>query len=123
MVQECRKISFSMDEVRSALERYQTIAPDFMPEGPAVRCSVLTYGGISVIAGKDGSFAQKKYVLTGAELLKPMIGFCIDHKIMLPREAQKAIEFQKDTVVLRIDFTFTVNFIVAAIHPSPTQST
>jgi hypothetical protein len=103
-----------MDEVRFALERYQTIAPEFMPEGPAVRCNIITHGGVSVVAGKDGAPGQKKYQLSGNELLKPMIGFCIDHKIMLPREAQKVIEFQQNFVVLRIDFTFVVNLAVAS---------
>ena len=42
-----------------------------------------------------------------------------------PEEAQKAIEFQKDMVVLRIDFTFVVNFIPSpsSAHAQPTTPT
>jgi hypothetical protein len=118
MVQEYRKIIFSTDELMSALALYRQIMPTFIPEGKIVRCSALEYGAVKVILQtSEGEKAQQtSLILQGVDVLKPVIGFCIEHKIMLPKAGRKSIEVQRGSVVLRVDLNLKIELPELAIQ-------
>ena len=112
MVQEYRKIILSTDELIMALEIYRKIAPTFIPDGKVIRCSALEYGAVKIIleSGEGEKKQQIPLTLQGADVLKPVIGFCIENKIMLPKAGRKSIEVQKGSVALRIELSLQVGF-------------
>lgn len=112
MVQEYRKIILSTDELMLALEIYRKIAPTFIPEGKIVRCSALEYGAVKILleTGEGDKKQQNPLTLQSADILKPVIGFCIEHKIMLPRAGRKSVEVQRGSVALKIELTLQVEF-------------
>jgi hypothetical protein len=111
MVQEYRRIVLSTDELASALEIYRRIAPDFLPEGEVVRCVVTEYGVVKLTmeVKREGAPPNQSYLtLQAADILKPVIAFCLENKLPLPKTGRKFIEMQRGSVVLRIELNIEV---------------
>jgi hypothetical protein len=105
MVQEYRKIMFSPDEVRLALDVYRRIVPNFIPQGCIKECSIYGHGVIKVDIEPVGANKHKPIcrTLQVEELLKPIIALCIENKIMLPRAGHKAVAVSRGSIILCID--------------------
>jgi len=92
MVKEMRKIIFSRDELVSALDTYKRSDFDFLPAGKIVKCELKA--GAPVIVGIETAFADTikatEFSLEAPRLLEPMIRFCIENNIVLPRNSRKS---------------------------------
>jgi len=121
MVQEYRRIMLSTDELASALGIYRRIAPSFLPEGNITRCVVTEYGVVKLTMEikRAGTPRQNYLTLQPMDILKPVIGFCIEHKILLPKAGRKSIEIQKGSVVLRVELNIDVHIATSPALAAP----
>lgn len=110
MVQEIRNIMLSMDEVQAAFMAYQRVAPDFMPKGHVVACKTA---GESVVITMEltygGSSQRSDIVFKGIDVLKPLIRFCIENNVMLPRDGRKSIIYKADRIVMHIELDLAID--------------
>jgi hypothetical protein len=104
MVQEVRKIVLSLEEVQCAFEGYQRITPDFLPKGVIADCQTSDDGVVlTVEQAYGGALQNSQIVCKGLNVLKPIIRFCIENNIMLPRDGKKTIIVSKDSVTMHIE--------------------
>ena len=91
MVKEVRKIILSRDEIIAALESYRRTNFEFLPPGKIVRCEMKD--GTPVNVGIEAMQGEKIRVtnsyLDSPRLLEPLIRFCLENKIVLPRNSRK----------------------------------
>lgn len=104
MVQEVRDIMLSMDEVKDAFIGYQRIAPDFLPKGTIVACGTADESVVlSIELGYGGVPQKTEFVFKGLDVLKPLIRYCIENNIMLPRDGKKSILYRDDKILMHIE--------------------
>jgi hypothetical protein len=106
MVQEVRDIKLSLEEVYYAYECYQRITPTFIANANLVSCkTVKADASVIVTVDKtDGSSPQRQELtFKGLDILKPLIRFCIENNIMLPRDGNKSILIEDDKVIMHIE--------------------
>jgi hypothetical protein len=106
MVQEIRDIMLSLDEIYYAYECYQRITPTFIANANLVSCkTVKADAGVIITFDKtDGSSPQRQELtFKGLDILKPLIRFCIENNIMLPRDGKKSILVEDDKVIMHIE--------------------
>lgn len=117
MVMEVRDIMLSLEEVQNAFVGYQRIAPDFLPKGTIVKCAT---SGESVILTVDmmygGSVQRSDISFKGLDVLKPLIRFCIENNIMLPRDGKKSIQYRDDKILMHIELNLGSD-LPAALSP------
>jgi hypothetical protein len=122
MVQEIRDIMLSIDEVQEAFVQYQRMAPDFLPSGKIVEFKTH---GESIIIKVDmtygGSIQRSEFAFKGVEVLRPLIRFCIDNNIMLPRNGKKSILFKEDKISMHIELDLLQDF-AASLKPVKTAN-
>lgn len=102
MVQEQRKIMLSSRELMLALDAYRRTAPQFLPEGEITYCTIFEHGAVKV-GMQNGKKAVHPHHLQAEDLLKPMIDFCIKHKIMLPKAGLKSVRTLRGYAVLCVE--------------------
>jgi hypothetical protein len=106
MVEEVRKIMLSMDEIKAAYEAYRVTAPGFLPEGTILGCQTREDAVIvSIDASSSDTKKQYEVILRGIDVLRPLIRFCIENSIMLPRDGKKSVLIDKTRIVLVIELT------------------
>jgi hypothetical protein len=92
MPKEMRKIIMSKDEVIAALESYKRSDFEFLPPGKITSCELKA--GAPVTVGIETSFASKiqttEFSIDPPRLLEPMIRFCLENNIVLPRNSKKS---------------------------------
>jgi len=91
VVQDIRKIIFTTAELMTAFESYGRTSPKFMPNGRVIACIPTEQDGIQItIAMRYGSSTHNvDFIYRGLDVLRPLILFCIENNIMLPRNGQK----------------------------------
>lgn len=104
MVQEVRDIILSLDEVFTAYDCYKRITPEFIPEGKIISCwtgpdSII----LNVEITSEGKSKNIEKICKGLDVLRPMIRFCIENNIMLPRAGKKTILIKQNQVHLHIE--------------------
>jgi hypothetical protein len=111
MVKEMRKIILSRDECIAALESYKRTNFEFLPVGKILKCELKA--GSPVIVGIEiaGAITMKltECTLEPPKLLEPLIRFCIEHNIVLPRNSRKSALTGDDQAVLYIQMSTTEN--------------
>lgn len=90
MVQEVRRIMFTQDELVAAFECYRRVTPNFLPPGSLVSC-VVAENSICAIVKSTPQGPTIDYTFKGMEAVKPLIRFCIENNIMMPRDGQKSL--------------------------------
>jgi hypothetical protein len=104
MVKEMRKIILSRDEVMTALESYKRNNFEFLPAGKIVQCDLKH--GAPVAVGIETATANKikttEFHLDHTKLLEPLIRFCIENNIVLPRNSKKSALIGDDQAALYI---------------------
>jgi len=92
MAREMRKIILSKDELVAALESYKRTDFEFLPAGKIVNCELKA--GAPVTVGIETTFANKiqttDFHLDAHRLLEPMIRYCLENNIVLPRNSKKS---------------------------------
>ncbi len=104
MVKEMRKIILSKDEIMAALESYKRSNFEFLPPGKIVSCQLKAGGPIIVgFERTDGATDHPlEFSLEQQKLLEPMIRFCLENNIVLPRNSRKSALTGEDQVALFI---------------------
>ena len=116
MVQEIRRIIFNNDDLLAALESYARTNPKFMPAGKIVSCVTEDDGHIKLKI--EAQYGNDKHMLdltySGADVLRPMIMYCIENNIMLPRDGRKNFFVKDKQAVLNIELDLLVDMAATA---------
>jgi hypothetical protein len=95
-MQEIRKIIFSNDELFSAFKSFSRKTPNFLPVGKLISCSPVGQAGteseivVKIQKVPDDPATETELSYRGADVLQPLILFCLENNIMLPRNGRKA---------------------------------
>ena len=123
MVQDLRNIVLSLDEVKSAFKCYQRVAPDYFPTEAIADCKVTEEAVVVKLESiADSTLPPREHIFRGVEILKPLIRFCIENNIMLPRDGKKSVLLQDGKVILHIQLDLTTD-MPAAIKPLQERQT
>ena len=111
VVQESRKITFSLSELSSAFEAYGCRTPKFLPAGKLVSCEVVDEDGVKLAFAMEYGCSTHaiEFVYRGLDVLRPLILFCIENNIMMPREGRKAFLIVDGRAVLFIELDLDVD--------------
>ncbi len=110
MVQDMRRIILSEEELVSAIESYRRMTPSFLPEGTVKTCApsdAHVSVTLQVPAGNSTNDVELK--LSCADLLKPLIRFCLENNIILPRDGKKVALISQGQVILGITLDLNVD--------------
>ncbi len=104
MVQEVRQVMLNVDEIVAAIHAYRKIAPDFLPEGKITDCKMLNTDSVNITIEieRDGFVRPAAFILKSTELLKPLVCFCLQKSIPLPKDGRKVALFGENAVMLCI---------------------
>lgn len=117
MVQEVRDILLGLDEVQSAFLGYQRIVPDFLPKGKIMSCRIVDESVRLMVEMAYGDTRQSsEIVYKGLDVLKPLIRFCIENNIMLPRDGKKSILYKDDKIIMHIELDLSMH-LTTSINP------
>ncbi len=102
MVQELRQIIFGKEEFISALEAHSRMNISYLPKGKIVAFEILDVTSVMVTVATDDSPEGVRVILNESKLLKPLIRFCLENNIMLPRDGHKSVLLTENNVTLCI---------------------
>ncbi len=111
MVQEVRRIMLTPEELVSAFESYRRMTPGFLPEGRIVSCIPLGDGAIKVLLKMPENTLPTKseFVFKDMDAVNPLIRFCIENNIMLPRSGQKSLFIKDGTASLYVVLNLNID--------------
>jgi len=102
MVQEVRRIILDKEEMIAALEAHKRMKPDFMPEGKIEGFEIIDDSSLKLIVKDGAQGGDERLFCDNAKLLQPLIRFCLENNIILPRQGQKSVLVAKESVSLCI---------------------
>ena len=108
MVQEIRKIIFSSEELAEAFEAYARTTPDFLPAGKIASCAAVNEDGNKVVVKMDTPDARE-LTYAGADALHPLIRFCLENNVMLPRDGRKTFMVADGKAILAVTLNLDVD--------------
>ena len=113
MAKELRKIILSPDELAIALDSYKRTNFDFLPVGKIVNCEIKANAPVVVGINSTGADTEKssQFVIKPADLLEPLIKYCIENNIMLPRNSRKTVLVGDEQAVLFIQIGMVIDNI------------
>lgn len=118
MVKEVRKITFSSEELLEAFQAYARTTPKFLPAGRIVTCDVQAEDAVKISMELDYGSAHQyaEFTYRGLDVLRPLILFCIENNIMLPRDGRKAYKSIDGTPVVIIELDLDLD-ATAMVRP------
>ena len=118
MIHEIRQIIFSTEEIKRAFISYRKVVPEFMPNGEVTGCNPAPNGEVSldVTVRNDNQIIMKKILMKRIDVVKPIIRFCVDCGIKLPRQGKKSITVGEGTITLVVQLTTQVELIEPDIN-------
>ncbi len=100
----------SLDEVCQAYECYQRGTPDFLPKATIMACKTADGAVILTVERNDGGSPQRQEItFKGFDIFKPMIRFCIENNISLPRDGEKSILIEEGKVILHMELNLNID--------------
>lgn len=119
MVQEFRKITLNASELLCAVSSYSRMTPQFLPEGKIVSCMPNTDGSLALVMEIPfGAVAKRTdFTLKGLDVLRPLIRFCIENNILLPRSGRKSISVENGmlSMCIALDLDIDVSECISAM--------
>ena len=114
MVQESRKITFSTAELGMAFEAYGHRTPKFLPAGKLLACELVDDDGVKLTFAMEYgcSTHDVEFVYRGLDVLRPLILFCIENNIMMPREGRKTFSIIDGKATLSIELDLDIDLSV-----------
>jgi hypothetical protein len=101
MIEEQRRLTFSMDELATAVLSYLISSKKMSERDRLGKMSVNESGDVSVSATVVAQTGESSLVDLGAQILGALlIAHCIKRKIPLPKRAAKSITRNGDRVAL-----------------------
>lgn len=117
MARDIRNIILSLDEIQSAFTCYQRVTPEFLPASTIVGCKTLANAIVLSVETPQGeTLESSELCVTGIDLMRPLIRFCIENNIMLPREGRKSLIIEPDKIILHIELDLAAE-MPAALSP------
>ena len=110
MVMDIRRITLTEFELTAAMIAYQRVTPEFYPMGKIVDCRPTNDGKILATLEND-SQSPRRWEITfkPVEALKPLIRFCLENNVMLPRNGQKSVSVADSRVALYVVLNLDVD--------------
>ncbi len=103
MVHEVRRIILTPDELISAFEGYNRITPGFLPEGKIMNCVPEDIGvRVTVKRHVGDREVMTDVVVRSGDAVKPLIRFCLENNIMMPKNGQKSFYVKDGSASLYI---------------------
>jgi hypothetical protein len=96
MAKEIRKVKVSGGELAMALNAYRKLEPEYLPPGKVVRCDVHEDSDAveieieQTITRAEYQKERRRLSIPLPKITEPLIYFCIDNHIMLPRRGKKS---------------------------------
>ncbi len=114
MVQESRKITFSTAELGMAFVAYGHRTPKFLPAGKLQACELVEDDGVKLsFAMEYGcSTHDVEFIYRGLDVMRPIILFCIENNIMMPREGRKTFSISDGKAILTIELDLDIDLSV-----------
>jgi hypothetical protein len=120
MPKEFHQIVFSLKEVVGALDAYRRNHADFLPPGPiqrhALSGSKLT---LSIEMPYAGNRQLLDFTLDANQLIDPMIKFCAENNIVVPRADRRVMKFDNEELILELVAAATEAAPVVAMVARP----
>lgn len=116
MVYEVRTIVLNNEEMAMALNTYRRHHPDFLPLGKILDCEVRDEAELVAMVEAECAGVKKpvERKISNEALLEPMIQFCIENNIMLPKRGRKMMVFDGGQPALYVEMrTFIAGGFVA----------
>lgn len=107
MVEEIRRIMFTQEELVTAFDSYRRATPGFLPAGQIVSCTPSDHA-ISVALKTDTASPTLDYTFKGSEAIRPLIRFCLENNIMMPRAGQKSLYVRNGAASLYVVYNLNV---------------
>ncbi len=109
MVQEVRKIILNEDELRAAFERHR-VTPNFLPDGKIIGCKIAADDCVVVTLELPyGSRVQhSNFVFNAADVVNPLIRFCLENNIMLPKNGRKSFRVIDNQPCLQVELDLEI---------------
>ena len=101
MVQELRRISFTKAETLAALEGYRRMTENFLPPGTITAFEMLSATSIKVAIQTDLP-TPEVIILQEDKVAQPLIRFCLENNIPLPRSGRKSVTVTPEAVCLTV---------------------
>jgi hypothetical protein len=110
MVMDIRRVTLSEYELTAALVSYQRVTPEFYPTGKIIDCKPTADGKILATLENDSQSPRRwEVTLKPSDALKPLIRFCLENNIMLPRNGQKSVSIADNRVALYVVLNLDVD--------------
>jgi hypothetical protein len=111
MVQDIRKIVFTSHELLSAFESYGRTTPQFLPGGKLISCAPVEEDGIKLKVEMEygSSTHEVEFIYRGIDVLRPLVLFCIENNIMLPRDGRKDFMIVDGQAIVTVDLNLDVD--------------
>jgi hypothetical protein len=99
---DIRRITLSEYELTAALVTYQRMTPEFLPGAKIAECKPTHDGKVMVTLEGETKSRRSEHTLKASDVLKPLIRFCLENNIMLPRNGQKSVSIADGKVALYV---------------------
>lgn len=112
MPSEMRRLTFSREELITALTQHYQASPDRLPEGRIVDCTLIARPKALVRLqvldpSNNGTHAQDMPL---EHVAAALLRYCMNHRIPVPKRSRKSIEIVGDSLCLDIRI---------GAHPTP----
>jgi hypothetical protein len=120
MPREFHQIVFSLEEVVRAVCAYRRNHADFLPSGPIQRHALAgSKLALSIELQYAGNRQMLEVALDARQLADPMIKFCAENNIAVPRADRRTLKFSNGELILELVATAGDAMPVAAIAAQP----
>jgi hypothetical protein len=128
MPSEYRQLLFSNNELIEALYEFNQVARTKLPPGMILSCTPVKEDKVAVrLQMMDQASGETQVVPLSSELVAAaLLGYCIRHRIPIPRNAAKSIQVHGDQISLDLRVkgrraTQPVPAVSAAVDPKPQE--
>ena len=123
-MQEIRRIIFSKSELFSAFSAYAKKTPNFLPAGNLLYCVPIGQIGaeskvrarVETIPGDPSK--EIDVIFYGEDAVEPLIFFCLENGIVLPREGRKTFLVVEGEANLVIELDLDFGLVFEELPPS-----
>jgi hypothetical protein len=105
-MRDIRRIVFSKDELLCAFQAFARKTPEFLPEGKLLSCTptISTEKGSEIVIKMETpQKEQTELHYRDADVLQPLILFCLENNVMLPRQGRKSFLVLEEDATMIVD--------------------
>jgi hypothetical protein len=116
-MREFRRIILTNDELLLAFGSYSRRTPNFMPPGKLITCTPHGSPGaesevrIKIETNFNNLVKEIELVYRGVDVLQPLVLFCLENNIPLPREGRKIFVVVESQANLMIDLNLDYDLV------------